>query len=72
MPQATEKAWAVALARDVATDIPAAVQMVPTISLTDTQVLALQTAFQVRLLRTMGEDSDETPRDAAARLVPPE
>jgi hypothetical protein len=72
MPQATEKAWAVALARDVATDIPAAVQMVPSINLTAAQVLALQTAFQVRLLRTMGEDSDETPRDAAARLVPPE
>jgi hypothetical protein len=29
-------------------------------------------AFEIRLLRTMGEDSDETPRDAAARHEQPE
>ena len=72
MPIGTEKAWAVALARDIASDIPQAVQNVPGLTLTDAQILALQTAFEVRLIRTMGEDSDETPRAAAARLEPPE
>lgn len=67
MPYGREKAWAVALARDVSTDIPAAVQSVPGLNLTPDQVAALQTAFEVRLVRTMGEDSDETPRAAAAR-----
>jgi hypothetical protein len=67
MPYGREKAWAVALARDVATDIPAAVQSVPGLNLNADQVAALQTAFEVRLVRTMGEDSDETPRAAAER-----
>ena len=67
MPYGREKAWAVALARDVATDIPAAVQSVPGLNLNQDQVAALQTAFEVRLVRTMGEDSDETPRAAAER-----
>ena len=67
MPFGREKAWAVALARDIASDIPAAVQSVPGLRLTEDQVAALQTAFEVRLVRTMGEDSDESPRDAAAR-----
>ena len=67
MPYGREKAWAVALARDVSSDIPAAVQNVPGLKLTEEQVAALQTAFEVRLLRTMGEDSDETPRNAASR-----
>jgi hypothetical protein len=44
---------------------------VPGLTLTADQILALQTAFQVRLLRTMGEDGDETPNAAAARLEPP-
>ena len=67
MPYATEKAWAVALARQISTDIPQAVQSVPGLTLNADQVAALQLAFEVRLLRTMGEDSDETPRAAAAR-----
>jgi hypothetical protein len=71
MPYATEKAWAVALAREVASDLPQAIQNVPGLTLTADQILALQTAFQVRLLRTMGEDGDETPNAAAARLEPP-
>ncbi|PYP87856.1 MAG: hypothetical protein DMG65_16250 [Candidatus Angelobacter sp. Gp1-AA117] len=72
MPYATEKAWAVALARSVSTDIPAAVQSVPGLTLTEDQIAALRVAFEVRLIRTMGEDSDETPRAAAARHEQPE
>ena len=72
MPYATEKAWAVALARDIAADIPEAVQSVPGLKLTPDQIAALQTAFEVRLIRTMGEDSDETPAAAAARNEQPE
>ncbi len=67
MPFGREKAWAVALARDVSSDIPAAVENVPGLNLTPEQVAALQTAFEVRLIRSMGEDSEETPRAAAAR-----
>jgi hypothetical protein len=66
MPYGREKAWAVALARDIASDIPAAVQKVRGLNLTAEQVAALQTAFEVRLVRSMGEDSDETPRDTAS------
>ncbi len=72
MPYATEKAWAVALARQVSTDIPLAVQSVPGLTLTDAQIEILRVAFEVRLIRTMGEDSDETPRAAAARHEQPE
>lgn len=72
MPYATEKAWAVALARDIASDIPLAVQNVPGLTLNADQIAALQLAFEIRLLRTMGEDSDETPRAAAARHEQPE
>jgi len=67
MPYGREKAWAVALARDVSTDIPAAVASVPGLKLTREQVAALQRAFEVRLIRTMGEDADETPRATAER-----
>jgi hypothetical protein len=70
MPYGREKAWAVALARDVSSDIPAAVDSVRGLNLTPEQVAALQTAFEVRLIRTMGEDSNETPRAAAARNEP--
>jgi hypothetical protein len=66
MPYGREKAWAVALARDIASDIPAAVQKVRGLNLTAEQVAALQTAFEVRLVRSMGEDSDETPRATAS------
>jgi hypothetical protein len=67
MPNATEKAWAVALARDISSNIPEAVLSVPGLALTDAQIAALRSAFQLRLIRTMGEDSDETPGHAAAR-----
>lgn len=70
MPYGREKAWAVALARDISSDIPAAVQNVPGLNLNADQIAALQTAFEVRLIRTMGEDSDETPGTAAARNEP--
>ena len=72
MPYAVEKAWAVALAREVATDIPNAVANVPGLILNADQIAILQTAFQVRLLRTMGEDADETPNQAFARSEQPE
>jgi hypothetical protein len=72
MPYATEKAWAQGLARDVSLDIPEAVQNVPGLTLTDVQVAALQVAFQARLLRTMGEDSAETPNQAVARSEQPD
>jgi hypothetical protein len=71
MPFATEKAWAVALARDVASDIPNAVANVPGLVLNSDQIARLQVIFQVRLLRTMGEDSDETPNQAFARSEQP-
>jgi len=67
MPYGREKAWAVALAREVSSDIPAAVQKVPGLNLTPEQVAVLQRAFEIRLIRSMGEDSEETPRAAAAR-----
>jgi len=72
MPYATEKAWAVALARSVSGDIPEAVLRVPGLNLNEDQIAALRVAFEVRLLRTMGEDSEETPRAAAARHEQPE
>ena len=72
MPYATEKAWAVALAREVASDLPNAVANVPGITLTTDQITTLQLAFTARLARTMGEDADETPAAAAARNIQPE
>lgn len=72
MPYATEKAWAVALAREVASDLPEAVANVPGITLTTDQITTLQLAFTARLVRTMGEDADETPSAAAARNIQPD
>jgi hypothetical protein len=72
MPYAAEKAWALTLARLVASDIPLAVQNVPGLTLTPDQITALQTAFTARLVRTMGEDADETPNEAVARQEQPE
>ena len=72
MPYATEKAWAVALARDVASDLSQAVANVPGLTLNADQIATLQTAFTARLVRTMGEDADETPAAAAARNMQPE
>ena len=65
---AREKAWAVAIARELSAELPDAVRMVSDLRLTNAQVAALQRAFAARLIATMGEDSDETPRSAANRL----
>lgn len=72
MPYATEKAWAVALAREVASDLPAAIANVPGVTLSTEQIAALQLAFTARLVRTMGEDADESPANAAARNIQPD
>jgi hypothetical protein len=66
MPQATEKAWAVALARDISSSLPDAVQRAG-LTLNSDQIATLQLAYEVRLITAMGEDSDETPRAAAER-----
>jgi len=63
-----EKAWAVAIARELSAELPDAVRMVSDLRLTNAQVAALQRAFAARLIATMGEDSDETPRSAANRV----
>jgi hypothetical protein len=70
MPNATEKAWAVALARDISSNIPEAVRSVPGLTLTDAQIAALRSAFALRLIRTMGEDTAETPGPAAGQQRP--
>jgi hypothetical protein len=55
---AREKAWAVAIARNVANALPDAVRSVPDVRLTEAQIEALRKAFQQRLIETMGEDED--------------
>jgi Tfp pilus assembly protein PilN len=65
---AREKAWAVAIARELSQEIPAAVRLTD-LRLTNQQIMILQKAFAARLIATMGEDSDETPRSAANRSV---
>ena len=65
---AREKAWAVAIARELSAELPDAVRMVSDLRLTNAQIAALQRAFAARLIATMGEDSDETPRSAASRV----
>jgi hypothetical protein len=52
---AREKAWARAMAREVAEAIPDAVQKVPNLRLTKAQIAALKRAFQNRLIQTMGK-----------------
>jgi hypothetical protein len=64
---AREKAWGVAIARELAAEIPEAVRLTD-LRLTNAQIAALQRAFAARLVATMGEDSDETPRSAANRI----
>ena len=66
MPAGTEAAWAVALARNVTSSLPAAIQRAG-LTLNSDQIATLQLAYEVRLIAAMGEDSDETPRAAAAR-----
>ncbi len=65
---AREKAWAVAIARDVAAELPEAVRLAQ-LRLTEAQVTLLQKALEHRLIESMGEDPDETPGRAATRIV---
>jgi len=66
---AREKAWAVAFARNLAGELPAAAREVPNLGLTSRQINQLRVAFENRLVESMGEDSDETPTDVAARTA---
>jgi hypothetical protein len=63
-----EKAWAVAIARQVSEELPEAVRLAQ-LRLTGEQVELLRKALEHRLIETMGEDSDEAPRKAATRIV---
>ncbi len=66
---AREKEWGRALARQLASELPAAVRDLPELRLTSRQINQLRIAFQNRLIETMGEDTDETPSAVAARTV---
>ncbi len=64
-----EKAWAVAIARELASELPAAVRDLPDLKLTSKQIQELRIAFENRLVQSMGEDADETPAAVAARTA---
>ena len=64
-----EKEWAVAIARQLASELPAAVRDVPDLGLTKRQIAELRLAFENRLIQSMGEDADETPANVAARIA---
>ena len=64
---AREKAWAVAFARNLAAELPAAARELPQLGLTSRQINQLRVAFENRLVESMGEDSDETPTAVADR-----
>ena len=64
---APEKAWAVAFACQLASQLPAAAREVPNLALTSRQINQLRVAFENRLVESMGEDSDETPTAVADR-----
>jgi hypothetical protein len=66
---AREKAWGVAIARQLASELPAAVRDLRDLRLTNRQIAELRTAFENRLIQSMGEDSDETPAAVAARTA---
>ncbi len=66
---AREKAWAVAIARELASELPAAVRDLPDLKLTSKQIQELRIAFENRLVQSMGEDADETPAAVAARTA---
>lgn len=67
---AREKAWAVAFARQLASELPAAVLDIPdNLGLTHHQINQLRVAFENRLVQSMGEDSDETPNTVADRIA---
>jgi len=64
-----EKEWGVAIARQLAAELPAAVRDVPDLGLTKRQIDELRLAFENRLIQSMGEDADETPASVAARTA---
>lgn len=67
---AREKAWAVAFARQLASELPAAVLDIPdNLGLTHHQINQLRVSFENRLVESMGEDSDETPNTVADRIA---
>ena len=66
---AREKAWAVAFARALASELPAAVRDLPDLGLTSRQINQLRVAFENRLVQSMGEDSDESPTSLANRTT---
>jgi hypothetical protein len=57
---AREKEWGRALARQLASELPAAVRDLPELRLTSQQIDQLRIAFENRLIETMGEDTDAT------------
>ncbi len=66
---AREKAWGVAFARSLASELPAAARSLPDLGLTSRQINQLRIAFENRLVESMGEDSDETPTTVADRIA---
>ena len=66
---AREKEWAVAFARQLASELPAAARALPDLGLTSRQIAQLRIAFENRLIQSMGEDSDETPNAIADRTA---
>ena len=66
---AREKEWGRALARQLASELPAAVRDLPELRLTSQQINQLRIAFENRLVETMGEDTDKTPSAVAPRTV---
>jgi hypothetical protein len=64
-----EKEWAVAFARQLASELPEAVRDVPELKLTNRQIAELRLAFENRLIQSMGEDADETPASIATRTA---
>ena len=66
---AREKEWGRALARQLASELPAAVRDLPELRLTSQQIDQLRIAFENRLIVTMGEDAHETPSAVAPRTA---
>jgi hypothetical protein len=64
-----EKEWGRALARQLASELPAAVRDLPELRLTSQQIDQLRVAFENRLIVTMGEDTGETPSAAVPRTA---
>ncbi len=64
-----EKEWAIAFARQLASELPAAVHDVQDLRLSKQQIAQLRLAFENRLIQSMGEDADETPAAIAARIT---